>query len=169
MRTYDDFKTRVKQALAAAGNSLTDDGPITVVDYSLPSYQKRLFVFDKDKALVESYLVAHGAGSADPNDISKASFFSNVPNSHCSCLGVFKTGGRYTGKNGKSMRLEGLSPTNDNAMARDIVVHGSYYVNDHLATLPRIGRSWGCLAVDMTKVDEVMNHIQGHPIVSIYK
>ncbi len=167
MITYDDVKERAQEALKDIGK--TDDGPLAVIDYSILSFHKRLFVFDKDKNLTDSYLVAHGAGSAANANISKAVFFSNVPNSHCSCLGVFRTGARYVGKNGKSMRLIGLSPTNDNAFSRAIVVHGSKYVSDALAAVPRIGRSWGCPAVAMDKIDEVMDKIEGHPLISIYQ
>ncbi len=171
MIKYEDVKDRVQNALDTADTEtkLTDTGVIGVVDYSLPSFQHRLFVFDAAKALVASYLVAHGAGSADPADISKAVFFSNVDNSHCSCLGVLQTGDRYIGKHGRSMRLIGLSDSNDAVERRDIVLHGSYYVNDKLADIPRIGRSWGCLAVDMTKIDEIMDKLDKHLIVTIYK
>jgi|ERR1019366_1740136 hypothetical protein len=167
MTTYADVKERVQDTLKAI--CLTDDVALTVVDYSLPSYEERMFVFNVDKDLVDHHLVAHGSGSGSPTDISKAVFFSNVPNSLCSCLGVFKTDGRYVGKHGQSLRIRGMSPTNSNAEMRDIVVHGSYYVNDHLASIHRIGRSWGCLAVDMTVIGDVMDEVEGGLIVSIYK
>lgn len=119
---------------------------LAVIDYSRPSSQKRLWVFDiKQQRLLFDEYVAHGEGSGD----NMAHAFSNVDNSHQSSLGLFTTAETYYGQNGYSMRMDGLEPgVNDNARARAIVMHGADYVNPLLInTQGRIGRSWGCPAV----------------------
>ncbi len=119
---------------------------LAVIDYSRPSLQKRLWVFDlaQPRLLFEEY-VAHGSGSGD----NLSTRFSNDSGSHASSLGLFVTGATYTGQNGLSLRLDGLERgVNDAAMARAIVMHGADYVNaDGGRRMGRLGRSWGCPAV----------------------
>ena len=55
------------------------------------------------------------------------------------------------------MRLEGLDPTNSNALARAIVVHGAWYVNEEMighSGMP--GRSQGCFAVADSSLPEII-------------
>ena len=119
---------------------------LTIIDYSLPSTQARLWVLDlaKHRELYRE-LVAHGRGTGDDH----AQHFSNDPGSHQSSLGLFLTGEVYNGSNGYSLRLDGLEPgVNDRARERAIVMHGAPYVNLGIArTLGRLGRSWGCPAL----------------------
>lgn len=119
---------------------------VTVIDYSLPSTSKRLWVFDLDSCrLLFNELVAHGRNSGE--DLAQS--FSNEEGSLMTSLGAFVTGESYNGKNGYSMRLHGMEPgLNDRAEARAIVVHGAAYVGDAVAhELGRLGRSFGCPAV----------------------
>ena len=89
--------------------------------------------------------VAHGRGSGE----NLAKVFSNASGSHASSLGLFLTRDTYLGRNGYSLRMEGLEPgINDAAMQRAIVMHGANYVDTHAAARQgRLGRSWGCPAV----------------------
>ena len=116
---------------------------LVLIDYSLPSLQPRLWVFDlaRTKLLYEEY-VAHGKGSGE----NYARSFSNLDESRATSLGLFLTGDAYEGHNGHSLRLEGLEPgINDHAMQREIVIHGAAYVDPVLGKLQgRLGRSWGC-------------------------
>ena len=119
---------------------------LAVIDYSAPSTQPRLWVFDLDLgAVVFHEWVAHGSGAGGEGP----PVFSDVPDSHCSSLGAFATAELYTGTHGLSLRLDGLQPgVNGRARARDIVVHGAAYVSrDHITEWGRLGRSWGCPAV----------------------
>ena len=124
------------------------DKPIlTVIDYSLPSTERRLWVLDlaSGETLFHE-LVAHGSGSGD----NFAVLFSNVEGSKQSSLGLFRTGETYEGRHGYSLRLAGLEPgVNDRAEERAIVMHGADYVTDEFAERNgRLGRSWGCPALD---------------------
>lgn len=117
-----------------------------VIDYSLPSTEKRLWVFDlRQRRLLHEEWVAHGRNSGDNMTVR----FSNVIDSRMSSLGAFVASNTYTGSNGYSLRLHGLEPGfNDRAFDRAIVMHGAPYVNENIIrTQGRLGRSWGCPAV----------------------
>ena len=119
---------------------------LAVIDYSLPSTEQRLWVFDlKKRKLLFHELVAHGRNSGE----NMASEFSNQNESNASSLGLYRTQSSYLGHNGYSLRMEGLEPGfNDNAFDRAIVIHGATYVSPKLARINgRIGRSLGCPAV----------------------
>jgi hypothetical protein len=119
---------------------------LTVIDYSLPSTVKRMWVFDlASRRLLFHELVAHGRNSGE--DVARS--FSNGEGSLMTSLGAFVTGTTYNGKNGYSLRLRGMEPgVNDRAEARTIVIHGAPYVREEVARkLGRLGRSFGCPAV----------------------
>jgi L,D-transpeptidase catalytic domain len=119
---------------------------LAIIDYSRPSTEQRLWVFDlQHRTLLFHELVAHGRGSGE----NMASQFSNQNDSKASSLGLYRTGAAYLGHNGYSLRMEGLEPGfNDHALDRAIVIHGAAYVSADLARQNgRIGRSWGCPAV----------------------
>ena len=146
---------------------LVNDHIISIVDFSLPSDKKRLFVIDLDqnKVLFNTY-VAHGSNSG----LATAEHFSNTPHSNQSSLGFYETLGTYTGHNGYSLRLEGLeSGINDNANRRDIVVHGAAYVNEALAqSRGYIGRSWGCPALPENLYLPIIDKIKNGTCLFIY-
>jgi len=60
-----------------------------IVDFSQPSTNKRLYVFDTVAKTVESYYVAHGRGSEGANNIP--AIFSNQNGSNSSSLGIYRT------------------------------------------------------------------------------
>ena len=138
-------------ALEAAGSAVErgeapDPETLTVIDYSKPSTEKRMWVYDvHTHALLFDELVSHGRGSGKTN----ATSFSNDPSSNKTSLGLFLTGETYVGHNGYSLRLDGLEPgVNDRARERAIVVHGAPYVNAAVAKANGyLGRSLGCPAV----------------------
>ena len=105
---------------------------VGVIDYSRPSTEARLWVFDlqPQPRLLYAELVAHGRGSG----ANFAEEFSNLEGSHQSSLGLFLTAETYQGQNGYSLRLDGLEAGfNDRARARAIVMHGAPYVAGDLA------------------------------------
>jgi hypothetical protein len=140
---------------------------ISVIDFSLPSSKKRLFVIDVEscKVLYNTY-VAHGSNSGK----EYATRFSNTPESNQSSLGFYETLGTYMGDNGYSLRLEGLERGfNDNANRRAIVMHGAAYVNENLInTQGYIGRSWGCPALPQNMYVPVINKIKNGTCLFIY-
>lgn len=141
---------------------------LTIIDYSKPATEKRLWIVDMEKKKVTlEQLVAHGSGSGDYH---KAKSFSNVNGSHQSSLGVFVTGETYNGKNGLSLRLQGLEKgINDKAERRAIVIHGASYASDNfLKRTGRLGRSWGCPAIDPRYTKETINQIKGGSVVFAY-
>jgi hypothetical protein len=141
---------------------------LTVIDYSLPSSQPRLWVFDvASKKLLFQELVAHGKNSGG----DRASFFSNSSGSLATSLGLFVTGGTYIGSNGYSLRLQGLEEgVNDMAFDRAIVMHGAPYVSrEAIRALGRLGRSWGCPAVRKEIARKLIDTVRGgSPIFAYY-
>ena len=140
---------------------------LTVIDYSLPSSQPRLFVFDlAAKKLLFRELVAHGKNSGD----DLADFFSNSPGSLATSLGLFVTADTYVGSNGYSLRLKGLEEgLNDMAMDRAIVMHGAPYVSRAaVRALGRLGRSWGCPAVRKEIARKMIDTLRGGSPIFAY-
>lgn len=140
---------------------------ITVIDYSLPSSQPRLFVFDLvARKLLFRELVAHGKNSGG----DRTSYFSNSPGSLATSLGLFVTEDTYIGGNGYSLRLRGLEEgVNDMAWDRLIVMHGASYVSrTAIKALGRLGRSWGCPAVRTEVAQKIINTVRGGSAVFAY-
>lgn len=152
---------------AAEAGLVTRRNLLTVIDYSLPSSQQRLFVFDlAERKLLYHELVAHGKSSG--GDI--ANFFSNEPGSEATSLGLYVTQDTYLGHNGYSLRLRGLEEgVNDMASERAIVMHGAYYVSQEaIRVLGRLGRSWGCPAVRSEIATELIDTIRGGSAIFAY-
>ncbi len=140
---------------------------LAVIDYSLPSTQRRLWVFDVEHGrLLFEELVAHGRNTGD----TAAEHFSNVEGSKMSSVGLFQTADTYYGSNGYSLRLRGLDPGfNDNALSRAIVMHGAPYVSQAIADrLGRLGRSWGCPAVRQEVARTVIDTLKGGALLFAY-
>src|SRR5690554_287055 len=133
---------------------------LAVIDFSLPSSDKRLWIFDlQSKQLVLHDFVAHGNRSGD----NFATSFSNTNGSHQSSIGLFRTAESYQGKHGYSLRMDGLEPgINDRARERAIVIHPADYVNPAwIKTQGRIGRSQGCPAVRPEIARTVIDKLKG--------
>jgi hypothetical protein len=129
---------------------------IGIADFARPSREPRFHLVNLAEGSVRSHLVAHGRGS-DPARTGWLQRFSNEPRSNATSAGAYLTGPRYAGAHGHSMRLEGLDATNSNALARAIVVHAAWYVNDTVAGYSGIlGRSEGCFAVADSSLPEIL-------------
>ena len=136
-----------KRAQAKAGSMLWNDDFVGIADYGLRSSEPRFHFVNLAAGEIKSYLVSHGSGS-DPEHDGWLNRFSNEEGSLCSSKGTFATYGWYTGRYGTSIRLEGLDPTNSNALERAIVMHRAKYAEpEHLAKWGRLGRSNGCFAM----------------------
>jgi len=140
---------------------------LAVIDYSRPSTEPRLWVFDLNAGtLIYQELVAHGRNSGD----NLATTFANEASSLQSSLGLYETLDTYAGDNGYSLRLKGLEPGfNDHAMDRAVVMHGAPYVDAKLIKANgRIGRSWGCPAVRPAIARTLIDELKGGQYVFAY-
>lgn len=158
-------------ALKAYYNASSEEGienhKLTIIDYSLPSNQKRMWMIDMDKKTVAlNTYVSHGVKSGD----KLAKNFSNKLESHKTSIGVMKTGSIYTGKRGMSLHLHGLEDEfNTNVYNRHVVIHGSNYVNDAIAKARgKIGKSLGCPAVDFKVAKPLIKSIANGSLVFAY-
>jgi hypothetical protein len=154
------------QELIKAGK-IDNDALLTIIDFSLPSSQKRLFVIDllQNKLLFHSY-VAHGKNSGK----LMATRFSNRPNSYESSLGFYVTENTYRGKHGYALRLNGLEPgINDNAFNRGIVIHAAPYASEKFIRLQGyLGRSEGCPALPPQVAPTIIQTIKNGSCVFAY-
>lgn len=151
----------------ALGSGTAAGTRLAVIDYSLPSTQKRMWVFDVEQpGLLYAEHVAHGQGSGE----NRPDRFSNNEGSHQTSLGLFRTAETYVGGNGYSLRMDGLEPgVNDNARDRLIVIHGAPYVNPVQARRQgRLGRSYGCPALRPQVAREVIDTIKDDQLVFAY-
>jgi hypothetical protein len=136
---------------------------LAVIDYSKPSFMKRMVIIDLKTGRQSFYRVAHGKNSGE----LFARQFSNTPESNMSSLGLFRIGEQYYGDHGLALRLDGLdSLRNGNASKRDIVLHQAGYVSIPFILLntltfqgPRIGRSNGCFVVSKSDISEVVQKL----------
>lgn len=158
-------------ALVAHGNAKrkgqTDKQILTVVDYSLPSTQKRIWVINliNNEVLFHDY-VAHGVNSGGKYTTN----FSNEEGSRSSSFGVFLTSNTYHGKHGYSLRLDGLEEDlNHNARRRAIVMHGGTYVSTAaINTIGRLGRSWGCFTLRQHLNKPVIDTVRNKTVIFAY-
>jgi L,D-transpeptidase catalytic domain len=161
-----EMALRALDRLEANGTKVRSD-VVTIIDYTKPSTERRLWVFDLAHTQVLFHeLTAHGKNSGE----NQAVRFSNDTNSLMSSLGVFLTGDVYTGKHGMSLRLKGLEKgINDNSMERAIVIHPAAYVSEALSNAKgRIGRSWGCPAVRPEISRRLIEAVEGGTLVLAY-
>ena len=144
-----------------------NDKLITIIDYSMSSSEKRLFVIDlmKRKVIYKTY-VAHGKNSGKNLAVS----FSNQSQSYKSSLGFFITGNTYYGRHGYSLRLSGIEDEiNDNAWNRGIVIHAASYVSeDYIHKYGRLGRSFGCPAIPVNEHEFLINLIKNRTCLFAY-
>jgi hypothetical protein len=153
----DGLLQEALNARADATSQIRNDRYFSVIDYRAPSNVPRYFLIDTSDMSAEAFLVSHGRGS-DPDYDGMADRFSNIEGSKMSSLGAFVTGATYYGAHGLSLKLKGLSPQNDLAEKRLIVIHGADYVHEDRAVL---GRSWGCPALEREIAERVIPLIKG--------
>lgn len=140
---------------------------LTIIDFSLSSNQKRLWIIDMVSNVVLYHtLVAHGRNSGE----EFATNFSNKSESYKSSLGFYLTAEIYTGKHGSSLRLDGIEKgINDNARERAIVIHGADYVSETFArNNGRLGRSQGCPALPSNLTSKIISKIKNKSLLFIY-
>lgn len=140
---------------------------LTLVDFSLSSNSKRLWVIDLDKKIILfQTLVAHGRNTGE----EFAQVFSNQAESFKSSVGFYATGEIYDGKHGMSLKLDGLERgLNDKARERAVVMHGADYVSESfIKQNKRLGRSQGCPALPVEMNAKIINVIKNKSCLFIY-
>jgi len=163
----DVFSLALSSAQRAIARGDAKPSTLTVIDFSVPSTERRMFVYDlRSRALLFEEHVSHGRNSGQ----NVPTMFSNQPESFMSSIGLYRTAEGYFGKHGYSLRLDGLEKGfNDRARERAIVVHGAEYVNGATAkTQGRLGRSLGCPAVRPEIAARVIDSVKDGGLVFAY-
>ena len=165
LETFREAVTGYHNMMSA--NLVSPDKPlITIIDFNQSIKNRRLWVIDlQANKVVYNTWVAHGQGSGG----EFATTFSNTPGSYQSSLGFYLTRGTYEGKNGNSLKLEGLDTGfNTNALQRYIVVHGAAYANaDGIKVNGRLGRSQGCPALPLDLAQPIIKTIKNKTLLYI--
>jgi len=150
------LRDRALAALAARRDRIRKDDVIGIADFSRLSRDPRFYIMDLRSGFVTEHHVAHGKGS-DPANFGFLQYFSNEMGSEATSQGAYVTGEAYQGKYGYSLRLDGLDPSNSNALARQIVVHTAWYAEPRMVeSFGKLGRSEGCFALPGVSHAEAM-------------
>jgi len=140
---------------------------MTIADFSQSSKNKRLYIIDLARMRIAfNTYVSHGKNSGG----EMATSFSNIKDSYKSTLGFMLTADTYIGGSGYSLRFNGVEPgINDRVRFRDIIVHGSKYVNAEKAEEDgKVGNSLGCPAVPLSLSRKIIDYIKGGSVYFIY-
>ena len=141
-------------------STIKNKNVIGVIDFKQHNSKERFYIIDMETGNVDKYLVAHGKNS-DPDYDGFSTIFSNNPGSEMSSVGVYMTAETYEGGRGYSLKLDGLSSTNSNARSRAIVIHPADYVSPG----GKIGRSWGCPALEPRYSAQIIDQIKGGAVI----
>lgn len=163
----ESFAEALKGFYLLKEKGLVSKNILTLIDFSLSSNSKRLWVIDLNtNTVLYNSLVAHGRNTGD----EFATSFSNSAESYKSSLGFYATGEIYNGKHGKSLKLDGLEKgINSNARERAVVIHGAEYVsNSFIQNNKRLGRSLGCPAIPLELTNEIIQTIKDKSCLFVY-
>jgi len=165
--SFESFSIALEGFYKLKRNGQVTKDILTLIDFSMSSNSKRLWVIDltTNKVLFNS-LVAHGKNTGE----EFASYFSNKAESFQSSLGFYATAEVYNGKHGMSLKLDGLQKgLNDKARERAVVVHGANYVSENfIKNHKRLGRSQGCPALPVELNEKIINVIKDKSCLFIY-
>jgi hypothetical protein len=127
---------------------------LALIDYSKPIFATRLWVIDLTTG--KPVLSAHVA-HAFKSGLIYATRFSNASGSRQSCAGSFLTqSSEYAGRFGPALRVTGLDPCNDQALARAIVFHPT-----------RFPYTWGCFATSRATNAKLISLVKGGAFVYV--
>lgn len=164
---FQSFNQAFKGFEALKAKGLVGKDILTLVDFSLSSNAKRLWIINMNtyEVILNTY-VAHGKNTGE----EYAESFSNADSSNKSSLGFYITGETYKGKHGLSLKLDGQEKgVNDNARRRGIVMHAADYVSESfIKANKRLGRSQGCPAVPAELSAEIIDLIKDKSCLFIY-
>ena len=149
--------------------SISNDKYVVIIDYTMPSNQERLFLYNTQTKKVEhKFLVAHGKGSGRG---AYAENFSNTAGTQASSKGAFiTTGSNYPSKFNRVIHVEGLEKgVNDNAARRGIEFHDAWYVSkDFAEQYQRVGNSFGCFTMSLKDLELITPLIDNGTLVYVY-
>ena len=164
----DAYNKAVRGFLAlVAGREVANTEVLSIIDFTLPSNKKRLFILDMhSNKLLFNTLVAHGRNSGE----LMATRFSNRRNSYMSSLGFYVTGEPFIGQHGYSLRLEGKEKGfNDHVLNRSIIIHPADYVSEaFVQQWGFLGRSEGCPAIPNEWDEAIIDKIRGGSCLFLY-
>ncbi|WP_291516382.1 murein L,D-transpeptidase catalytic domain family protein [Bdellovibrio sp. ArHS] len=165
VRVRGKVRERSRAYMADKEVTIKNSNMAAIIDFSLPSSERRLFVLNLKTGAVSKHFVAHGKGSG----VKVASKFSNIDGSKMSSLGFYLGGTTYYGSHGESLNLYGLESSNNKAAERDIVMHAADYVSeDFVKSQGRLGRSWGCPAVAPGILPKMLNNFKEGGVIYAY-
>lgn len=165
--SLESFKNGMMGYYKLSNQKLNKKEILTIIDFSLSSTKKRMWVMDMATNTVLFHsVVSHGKNTGG----EFATKFSNKVNSLQSSLGFYITGETYIGKNGLSMFIDGMEEEfNSKARERYVVVHGADYANPEVAdNLGRLGRSFGCPAVPTALTKDIIETIKNKSVLYIH-
>ena len=152
------------QALKCAEKKLiTPRHYFMVVDFQLPTTEKRLWLIDTSSGEVVAHeWVAHGKNSGPAH---QATSFSNVVRSNKSSLGVYRGLVRSPSEHPPyNLRIQGLEDDfNSNALRRTVVLHSSKYVGPG-----HTGRSYGCFSVQRSAIENLADNLRLGGLIFAY-
>ena len=163
----ESFKNAILGYKKLSDKNLVEKEILTIVDFTLSSTKKRLWVLDMKNNLVLFHtLVAHGKNTGG----EFATKFSNSVNSLQSSLGFFVTGETYFGGNGYSLFIDGMEEEfNSKARERYVVIHGAQYANpEFISKRGMLGRSYGCPALPTAFTKEIIDIIKDKSVLYIH-
>jgi len=176
VKTINRLKVKAKEAKVYAQQNGLNTNMCVLVDMSIHSGKKRLFLWSfKGDSILKSAVCSHGTCDNLSNyDMDKSPQFSNTPDTHCSSLGKYKLGKRGWSSFGVNFnyKLHGLEKTNSNAYKRYIVFHSWSIIDDEETYPIHIAQSWGCPAVSnnfMVDIDKVIKKQDKSLLFWIYK
>ena len=150
-----------REQLGRVGQHIWKKDIVGIADFGLHSASERFHFVDLDNERVESFFVTHGTGSDSEHD-GWLKRYSNIEGSEATSRGAYMTRSWYKGRYGTSIRLDGLDPTNSNALPRAIVMHPAEYARpEHISRWGRLGRSNGCFALGPDQFARVLLHLSG--------
>lgn len=164
---YVPFKTAYIGYLNLEAKGSLKKQILTILDFTKSSRFRRMWIIDmKNQKLVRRELVAHGKNSGHDMVTS----FSNKLHSNQSSMGFYVTDAPYIGGNGISMLINGMDKGyNCQARNRAVVMHGADYVNPKtMNSNGRLGRSFGCPAVEREKAQEIIDYVKNGSCLFIY-
>lgn len=140
----------------------------SIIDYTVPSDLRRMFLIDRLTGTISKIAVAHGRFKAgffnqtlkeNKNTVKEIKYYSNVEGSMASSSGFFIAGQDFNASDfGRSLIVYGIEEgINDNACERDIVIHSHLLVSKSKAYV----LSSGCMMVSPSYNDYVINLLRG--------
>ena len=161
---FPDYVAEAKKYLA--GNKTLNQDYCILVDYSIPSGQRRVFVWSfVDNKIIYKAHTMHGPGGGSTREHA---VLSNKAGSMCSAPGHFLITHIEGVTIKPSFRMKGLDAENKNAYDRAIMLHGAALVDHSLRKkeeyLP-IDAGWcqGCITTSVYEMKDLKRFIMKYP------